>query len=198
MENKFWNPFTYLAGGKALLIGLLGIITAAFLGYVGAVHFDGVIDIHSGVTASYWVFVAEGLVNVLSISFVMYVAALVVSPSKVRVVDIVGTQAFARLPLLLPVAAGSVFPLNRMDDYALYRFAHIGEKVVLSNIEIAGFILFSLTTLVAMVWLIIWMYQGYKVSANLRGAKSILSFVVAVLLAEVIAVVFIRKILFNL
>lgn len=198
MESKFWNPFTYIAGGKALLIGLLGIIVAAFLGYAGAVHFDGVIDIHSGVAAPYWLFVAEGLVNVLSISFVMYIGAVILSLSKVRVIDIVGTQAFARLPLLLPVAVGSIFPLGRMDDYAMYRFAHIGEKVILTNMELTGFILFSISTLVAMVWLIAWMYQGYKVSANLRGAKSVISFVAVVMLAEVIAVVFIRKILFNL
>ncbi len=198
MENKFWTPFTYIAGGKALLVGLLGIIIAAFLGYIGSVHFDGVIDIHSGVAAPYWLFVAEGLVNLFSISFFMYVAAIILSPSKVRVIDIVGTQAFARLPMLLPVAVASLFPLSKMNDYAMYRFAHIGEAVSLTNIEITGFVLFSLSTLVAMVWLVAWMYQGYKVSANLRGAKSVISFIVVLLLSEVIAFVFIRNILFHL
>ena len=109
-----------------------------------------------------------------------------------------GTQAFARLPLLLPVAVGSIFPMEKITTYVMYRFAHIGTEVQITQTETIGMALFFFTMVVAIVWLVAWMYQGYKVSANLKGTKSVISFVISLLLAELAAVTFIRTILFHL
>jgi hypothetical protein len=198
MENKFWTPFTYIAGGKALLIGIAGMLIAALLGYAGAVHFDGVIDIHIGARNSYGFFLAEAVSAWLFVSLIFYLTSLIVSSSHVRLIDMLGTQAFARLPLLLPVIIGSIFPLERITAYTMYRFAHIGKAIQLSQTEIIGMALFFFTMVVAIVWLVAWMYQGYKVSANLKGSKCVISFVVSLIIAELAAVTFIRTILFHL
>ena len=41
------------------------------LGYAGNTHFDGVLDVHSGPEAPIWIFIAEGLINWLSLSVVL-------------------------------------------------------------------------------------------------------------------------------
>ena len=53
MKNKSFlswiiNPFTHIAGGKALIIGLFIQLLAVFIGNMKKVHFDGALDMHVG------------------------------------------------------------------------------------------------------------------------------------------------------
>ena len=47
-STLLFNPFVYIAGGKALVLGLLTILVAGFLGSLSTTHFDGVLDTHTG------------------------------------------------------------------------------------------------------------------------------------------------------
>ena len=41
-DKKSWyNPFRYIAGGKALLYGLLAIFLASLIGNYSGIHFPG-------------------------------------------------------------------------------------------------------------------------------------------------------------
>lgn len=48
MEIRRWlfNPFYYVAGAKALVIGPLFLVATGILGFLGGARFDGILDFH--------------------------------------------------------------------------------------------------------------------------------------------------------
>lgn len=50
---KQWllNPFKFVAGTEAMMLGLIVILAAAIIGWLGKTHFDGVLDVHTGSAA---------------------------------------------------------------------------------------------------------------------------------------------------
>ena len=93
-----FNPFVRIGGEQALAIGLSVIVVSGLVAAAGGVHFDGLLDFHPGYSVSFWVPVVEGLVNWSVISVLLVPVSLVVAPRTVRLVDIAGTQALARVP----------------------------------------------------------------------------------------------------
>jgi len=187
MKTNIWNPYERIAGTKALLWGLGLTFIACYFGYLGKIHFDGIMDIHIGKSHPYIIYVSEALINLVSISLFLYLASLILSKSKIRLIDIVGTQAFSRIPLILPAIFGAIFPLEQASAYFLYKYANMGSPVNISTFEIVGFIFFLFSNFLAIIWMIIWMYQAYKVSSNLSGTKAVTSFIISILLAEILS-----------
>lgn len=92
--NKILNPFEYLSTGKALGWGLAGTLFSICLltavswpveGDVSKVNHDSVVE--SAVVAAPLA--------------LLYVMALVLSPSRIRAVDIFATNLFAMLPTIV-------------------------------------------------------------------------------------------------
>lgn len=105
-----FDPFRYIAGLKALLLGLVFILSAALLlnaaGYLsdGYLHYtvqpEGVGFLRT---------LALQLLAWLIPALMLYLAGLVFSKSKIRIIDVLGTTAFAQLlqlflivPMLVP------------------------------------------------------------------------------------------------
>jgi len=187
MKNWVFNPFNYIAGSKALLLGIAIITLSALLGYFSNNHFDGVIDIHIGAKAPFLVFLVEGLINLFCISLFLLIFSAIFLTLKFRIIDVVGTQAFARLPLIIVPIIGIFLPQGNIAEYIQYTFLKIGNPISISNFEIAGFIIYTIISLVSLAMMITWMYNAYRVSSNIKGAKIIISFIVSVLLAEILS-----------
>ena len=96
-----FNPFHYIAGGMALAVGLSLIIAAGLVGAFSHSHHDGVLDFHTGIPAPWWMFPCEGLIDWLALSAALLLAGWLTSRSRVRPIDVFGTQALARWPALL-------------------------------------------------------------------------------------------------
>jgi hypothetical protein len=58
-----FSPFHRVAGALSLGLGLGAIGLAGLIGAGQGLHFDGVLDVHVGFRAPWWVFVAEGLID---------------------------------------------------------------------------------------------------------------------------------------
>lgn len=93
-----FNPFGYIAGGKALWLGLAAILLAGLIGSLSNTHFDGVLDTHTGRPAPLWAFLVEGIINWMCLSLVLLILGRVISRTSFRTVDLLGTQALARWP----------------------------------------------------------------------------------------------------
>jgi hypothetical protein len=194
---KDWviNPFMFIAGAKALAAGLVLIVISAALGWIGSTHFDGVLDLHTGgMTAPLWVFIAEGLINWICLCIPLYFLGLIFSPSKFRVIDLLGTEALARGPYV--VAAIVMLPdANRR--VAAYMLKSIQGPVVdgLAAGDMAIFVIAIIVSLIMTVWMVYLMYKAYAVSCNVTGIKAVVSFIIGVLLAEAGSKIIITKIL---
>ena len=91
--NKILNPFEYLSTGKALGWGLAGTLFSICL--LTAISWPVAGDVSKIVTI-----LSQNLLLWLPLSLLLYVMALIFSPSRIRAVDIFATNLFAMLPRL--------------------------------------------------------------------------------------------------
>lgn len=160
--NKILNPFEYLSTGKALGWGLAGTLFSICL--LTAVSWPVEGDVSKIITI-----LSSNLLLWLPLSLLLYVMALVLSPSRIRAVDIFATNLFAMLPTIVILGVlslcsmwlGSIVCEPRSACEVLKQAAYNLIVIVLS---------------VSMVWSMVWGCFAYLVSANMKGWKSIVVF----------------------
>jgi len=193
MKKWLLNPFDFIAGWTSLIAGVVIISLTALVCSLGSIHLDGAIDMHHGTEAvPLATAFAESLIDWLCIGIFFYIAGLIFSPSSIRPLDVFGTQALARFPVLINAGVLSLINAEKTEQYIEWKFMHKGEAVEPSNFEWFSWVMIALVTIVIMIWMIVLMYRAYSVSCNIRGTKGVLSFIGALLVAEIIS-----KILIN-
>ncbi len=175
MNPKYlYNPFNYIAGAKSLFIGIVILGVATFAGTFTNLHFDGVMDIHTGYKAPMWFYFAEVFASWLIVSALLYLSALIISKSKVRIIDVFGTQILAKAPLIL-ASLISFIPFFQFEI-----------EPTLPKIS-TNLIIFGILSLAIIVWVVILMYNAFSISANVKGTKAIVTFIISMVLAEIAA-----------
>jgi len=172
MKNKrqwIYNPFERVAGWWALMIGVVIMALTAIFGKINGIAFDGVLDVQPGSFGFSASFAMQAVVF-LALFLTMWIAGVCFSKSRLRVIDIAGTMALARAPMLL---------------FAIICFMPVTPAGLYGNIP--RLIIFSLICILFAIWMIALMYNAYSVSCNLKGSKAVLSFIGALLVAEIIS-----------
>jgi hypothetical protein len=168
MKSKIlYNPFTVIAGFKSLLIGLVVLIFTTILAYITGTHFNGLLNIDFAKDSAYWVFMIESSINWLLISFFFYLSGIILSNSKIRIIDVMGTALMSRIPIILT-------PIIRLIPV----FKSFMEQSWQYYI-IIGVYLFSL------VWTVVLNYNAFKISCNLKDNRLNITFILSLVLAEV-------------
>jgi hypothetical protein len=191
-----FNPFVYVAGATALIIGWAMILVAGFLGTLSHTHFDGAIDIHTGGQAPGWLMISEGFVDWLCLSAILLIAGRILSHTSFRTIDLVGTQALARWPTIFAGLIALPKGSQRFTNYLLELLkrqglgpqsssASQGIQFVASDALIFATVALGMTLIVC--WVVFLMYKAYAVSCNLRGQKAVLSFIGGVIAAEILS-----------
>lgn len=175
------NPFHYLAGGAALAVGLAAILAASLNGYFSHSHFDGVLDFHTGAPAPWWIFVAEGVLNWFIMSILLLDVGWLISKSRIRIIDVFGTQALARVPTLIPVA------LAMLPGYQRQTARFMAMDFTMLSPDFLVFLGAGLCIVAVMIWIVILMYRAFSISCNVQGAKAIGMFILTLVLGEIIS-----------
>lgn len=193
MEIGRWlfNPFYYVAGVKALIIGLIVLVLTGVFAFFSHVRFDGLLDFHMALPpVPLWVNIAENLFSWLLFSILLLLAGKIISKSRPRCIDVFGTQALARLPYLF-VSLAALIPGTR-------RFARelVAGRASLDqlSVDMAVFILVVVLGLLMLVWMIVLMYRAFAVSCNVSGKAATLTFIVALIVGEVISKVMLWRV----
>ena len=188
---KVWlfNPFHYVAGGAALALGLPVVIVASLNGSLSSSHFDGVLDFHTGLRVPLWFYAAEGPFDWLVMSVLLLAAGWLMSNSRIRVIDVFGTQALARTPTLVTALVAMLPGYQRQAARlaALNMDAHFPD--------LAAFITVSIVAVAMIVWMVALMYRAFAVSCNVRGGKAIVIFLIMLVAAEFISRMFFTTLL---
>ncbi|UCC68889.1 MAG: hypothetical protein JSV79_02895 [Armatimonadota bacterium] len=196
-----FTPFRYVAGGTSLALGLGAIVVAGLLGALSKTHFDGVLDVHTGrPSPTIWLYPAEGLIDWAALAVVLFVVGKVVSRTAFRAVDLFGTQAMARWPMVIVTLATLAPPYQRYSDYVGYKLSRLegwmrspsSDALVSSDVIVFGLVV--LVMILAAVWMVALMYRSYAVCCNLRGGRAIGSFIAGLILAEAISKLAIAKV----
>ena len=172
MIKKLFNPFIYLAGGKALAFGLVSMTLAAVLGFLSQSHFNGVLDFHKfNRQLPLYVSFAEQVIVLTCLVVPFYIGGRIFSKSQIRLIDVAGTLALARYPMIFTALTG----------FGLRSEFHGIEDIT------AGVILMGLIALVLIIWMVALTYNAFSVSCNLKGIKNTSVFIACLLTAEVSA-----------
>lgn len=186
MIRKLINPFNYIAGFKSLIIGLLVIIFTSVIGYYSNTHFPDIISVKACPDFPILYFIVQGLLNWLVVSSLFYFAALVFSKSSVRAIDIYGTQALSRIPYLFVAFIGFFKTVEKFSNQILWTLMQQGESVDITVVEIIFAIIIMVVTLLLTIWLITLMFNAFKVSANIKGTRLILIFIVVLIVSIIL------------
>jgi hypothetical protein len=182
-----FNPFKFIAGYQALLIGLAVIILTSLLGSLSNTHFDGVLDVHTGLQAPLWFFLSEGLINWMSLVVPLFLFGLIFSHSAFRTIDVIGTQALARWPYLITAAVMLPDANRRVLEYLMAQCTQTHSASSINPPDIAIFAVAMFLTILMIIWMVALMYRAYTVSCNIRGPKAIVTFIVSLIGAEVLS-----------
>lgn len=101
-------------------------------------------------------------------------------------VDIYGTQALARFPYFIASFIGFSASMNAYGKYLLWTVAQKGEPVEISTWQKTIAISLSIFLIGLGFWLVTWMFNAFKISANLKGAKLIVSFIIVMIISMVV------------
>ncbi len=198
MENKgsIWSylfrPFRYIAGKESLFIGI-GVLAILFvLGYWSNTYFDGALDTHYGCAnqkSELRVHILYQLIAWFSLVVILYPMAKIFSSSSVRLIDMAGTLATARFPLIFAGLWGFIpgihicmKDVNPFDTEAV--MAIFGDKLALIAIT-------ALFSIAIAIWHIMVSYNAYSVSSNLKGSKGGWTFAVGLIISEIVSIVLI-------
>ena len=187
MKKHIFNPFTQIAGIKALLLGILVVVITAVICFFSHTHFDGALDAHFSGDRNIAQYFKEGIVDLTSIIIVFYLLGLIIAGTRFRFIDMAGTMAFARIPLILIPLFTLICPQERFINYILYSFLHKGVPVTISFWDIIGFVIATLITILMVIWMIVLMWNAFRICMNSRKPKIVVTFIVGLILAEVIS-----------
>jgi len=202
MKTWLFRPFDRIAGGAALGMGLVIMGVTAVLATSAGLHTDGVIDLHFGPPVPVWVLLAQGLINWLCLGLVLYGLGRWLSTTRFRAIDLFGTQALARWPMLIGVGYMAIPGISgRVEYYTTRLMAAMPDdpnKVMASSeylLDAMWLMVISLPVMVVLVWMIWLMAHGYALVTNLKGQRVVFSFIGGLIVAEIISKVLIHFLL---
>lgn len=182
-----FKPFVFVAGAQALVGGLAIILLTGLLGWFSGAHFDGVLDVHIGQRGPLWFALSEGVIDWLCMLLVLLAGGKLISSSSFRVIDLAGTQALARWPMVLASLACLPGGVARFGEVLLKEALKPRPQIPFLQPDAFVFIAASAVMIACTVWMVALMYQSFSICCNVRGKKAIWTFVVALLLAEVLS-----------
>ncbi|MBI3143437.1 MAG: hypothetical protein HYZ16_11485 [Bacteroidetes bacterium] len=185
MSSLLINPFERWSEGRLLLVGSLGLALGSLMGYWFHVRWDGVIDMHAVRQLDWWQPWADNLINVSSLSICLYVSGLMIN-KKTRYIDILAAVLVARIALYITSVSNSTGFLVRFGEQVLASLTQGGSPAI-NDLPIAGAIALILFVMGLMVWHFALLYQGFRVASNAKGATSVMAFISAVVVAELVA-----------
>lgn len=172
---------------KAFAVGLPAILLGAILGYLSRTHFDGVIDAHVNDTGNIYMFITEALIDYAVLLFTLYIAGIIISGFHFRFVDMMGTVALARFPMIFVPLATFALPQQKLEELINSLLKQEAIISPLTALDWTGLFLGSLIMILCLVWMIVLLVNAYKICVNKRGAALVISFILALFIAEIVS-----------
>lgn len=183
MKTLLFKPFEQYSEKLLIFIGLGMTVLGTFLAQVLNSRFDGAFDLHFIEETLLQQAFIDTFINITSLIFFLYGAALIVN-RKTRFVDIITTVTIARIPYyILPLLNMN----NKLTDIgtAVLKSVEEDPTAVLSVEILPWLILTTIVTIGALVWYITLLYNGYKIASNAKKGSHVPLFIAALLSAEI-------------
>ncbi len=182
MNTILFNPFERYPEKKLLLIGIICTSLSIYLASILDAHFDGAIDVH---LVNEIVHIKspliESIISIGCLVLFIFIAGKIYN-SKTRIIDIFVTVLIARIPLYL------ILPFNINHYYSELALSLAVDPNNLQNLPqetLLKTLVFSLVIFALVIWFFMLLWNGYKTATHAKGAKSIVLFILAIIIAEI-------------
>ncbi|AIN75221.1 YIP1 family protein [Flavobacterium psychrophilum] len=193
MKILFLNPFKKYSDTILLLFGITFTVFGSLLAYNFNAKFDGVIDLHFDSQVNFFESATYQFLAILILTASLYWVGKYIN-KKTRLVDVLITVLISRIPLyfctLFNINNKSYSIGNKILELA------VSKKINTLNTNDIGFILFqSIILIIALIWFISLLYNGFKIATNSKETKHTLLFILAIIIAEITSKIIIYKLL---
>lgn len=183
LSTWLFNPFLFVGGERLLLIGLIVAVVHIPIGYFLNIRFDGAIDMHLVPEVASWTTpIFDILIAWLSMAGCMFAAAKI-SKSPIRLIDIAGAVAVARIPLLISIGPALLLEPDVQS---------INEVLNFQGTELYRLAALSIISMLFLIWYLVLLFNGFKINSNLKGARLWFGFIGSVVIAEGLSILILR------
>ena len=186
--NNLLNPFRVIAGTRALLLGLVFIVATALLEWSGGVLQDGYLH-YTLMHKPLWQVLLVDVISWLLPAVLLYACGVAMSRSKVRIIDMLGTTAFARI-LVLPMVLPLLIP--SMQELMMELITNPLGVATMPESQMLMLGAMGLVTTLFLVLFFICNYNAFSVSCNVRGAKAIVIYIAIQFFCTILGVLLFR------
>ncbi len=179
-KTLLYNPFLYLAGFKSLVMGTVSILLLAFFSYTSGTHYLGLVIPMFAKDETFPYFLSEHLVHWTIVSVLLFISGMIFSKSRIRFIDVLGTQALALFPLIILPFFRLLPPFESFYLFSVNYFFLYGLHVVMA------------------IWTVTLMFNAYKITCNVKHNSLVISFITSVFISEVLTIYLIYFIKNNL
>jgi hypothetical protein len=181
------NPYQKVAGFKALGIGGLIIVVISYFGSIAQVYFSGLLGIlnasiikNQKIGTDFVFLLYQNIMIWLVMSLLYCLAIRIYQKKNVRMIDVLGTVALSRYPYLLLTAF--VATIRTLNPSFMNISLESGLALDLSLLSIC----FSSVVILCVIWHIATYFYALKESSGLNGRQLWISFIVSMLVGEVL------------
>ena len=129
--------------------------------------------------------ILESAISLLLFSVALYICGRIISKSKIRFIDVIGMQAFARTPFLIAACIPLFYSIEPMIAYFDAKKNNT-TLPIMPMIDWITFIIYVITAIGLVVWLVALMWNAFKVSCNVKGNKAVIGFIIAFIISDII------------
>lgn len=180
------NPFQKVAGLYALISGLAVIFCMSYLGVVAKCYSVGVIGslnasvIKSHIQPTFSLLLYQNLIVWLVLTLLFICFAKILQQKRLRLIDFFGTVALSRFPYLIMMIILAITRVTHQSflDIDITKGLQLHPSIFMS--------LFSAAIILCFIWEVVMYFYALKESSGLTGKKLWISFIVALILGEVI------------
>ncbi|TDE45997.1 hypothetical protein E0I26_04735 [Flavobacterium rhamnosiphilum] len=185
MKTLLFNPFEKYSDRTLIAFGLLFSLIGGYLGFVFNARFDGVIDLHFVEKVSVYQPLFDIAIDIFCSSILLFSVGKLIN-NKTRFIDILSVSMIARIPFYFL----SFFNINNLMYNISKRILSMIAPEKIHNFvitDIPVLLVVSMTTILFLIWLIVLLYNGFKVATNAKETKHTLFFIGALIFAEILS-----------
>lgn len=181
-----YNPLEALGKRNGLVVAILIVIVLTAVAWWGGVHLDGALDLHLALEPpSALLIIAESLADWLSLGLLLLAASKVFGGNGGAGAHLAAV-GLSRFPYILAAIVGSRQVLGKAMQAALI----VGEEQITvrpQELMTPGVIVGSVALIALIIWSVAILYLGYKEAGRIQGGKTVVSFIIGVIFAELIS-----------
>lgn len=181
-----YNPLAILGKGKGFVIALLIVIILTAVAVFGQVHLDGALDMHiTAETSPAGLLISESLIAWLSLGVFLFLTSKIFRGNG-GIGAHLAAAGLARFPYII-AALVIAQPAVREVFLAAVTLAR-DQVVVRPEKMMTPLLLISLLVIVGLsIWSIVILFYGYRYASRVQGAKIGVSFVLGLIIAEIVS-----------